>query len=178
MTLLMALSTIAKSQAKPTENTMARCIQLLDYLVTHADTKIRFYASDMIMNIHSDASYLSGSKARSRACSHFFMGWKPVDGKPIKLNAVFYTNSIILKFVVASAAEAKLGALFHNCQDGITFRQTLANMGYPQPKTPVHCNNPTAVGIGNNTIKRQRLRSMEICNIFGLVIRWLRKCTR
>ena len=162
MTLLMALSTIAKSQAKPTENTMVQCIQLLDYLVTHADAKIRFYTSDMIMNIHSDASYLSESKARSRACSHFFMGWKPVDGKPIKLNGTFYTNSVILKFVVASAAEAELGALFHNCQDGIVFCQTLADMGHPQPKTPVHCNNVTAVGIGNNTIKRQQLRSIEM----------------
>jgi hypothetical protein len=35
-------------------------------------------------------------------------------------------------------------------------------MGHPQPKKPVHCNNATAVGIANNTIKRQRLRSMEM----------------
>ena len=73
-----------------------------------------------------------------------------------------HTNSVILKFVVASAAEAELGALFHNCQDGIIFRQTLTDMGHPQPKTPVHCDNATAVGIGNNTIKRQRSRSMEM----------------
>jgi hypothetical protein len=63
MTVLMALSTIAMSQAKPTENAMECCIQLLNYLATHANAKIRFYASDMIMNIHSDASYLSESKA-------------------------------------------------------------------------------------------------------------------
>jgi hypothetical protein len=65
MTVLMALSTIAMSQAKPTENTMEICIQLMDYLATHADAKNRFYASDMVMNIHSDALYLSESKARS-----------------------------------------------------------------------------------------------------------------
>ncbi len=40
MTVLMALSTIAISQAKHTKNTMARCIQLLDYLVTHSDATI------------------------------------------------------------------------------------------------------------------------------------------
>ncbi len=162
MTVLMALSTIAMSQAKPTENTMKRYIQLLNYLATHADAKIRFYASNMIMNIHSDASYLSESKAQSRACGHFFLGWKPINGEPIKLNGAFYTNSVILKFVVASAAEAKLGALFHSCHDGIVFCQTLADMEHPQPKTPVHCNNATAVGIGNNTIKRQCSRSMEM----------------
>jgi hypothetical protein len=35
-------------------------------------------------------------------------------------------------------------------------------MGHLQPKTPVHCNNATAVGIANNTIKRQHSWSMEM----------------
>ncbi len=35
-------------------------------------------------------------------------------------------------------------------------------MGHPQPKTPVHCDNATAVGIANNTIKQQHLRAMEM----------------
>jgi hypothetical protein len=35
-------------------------------------------------------------------------------------------------------------------------------MGHLQPKTPVHWDNATAVGIANNTIKRQRLRAMEM----------------
>jgi hypothetical protein len=157
MMVLMGLSTIAMSKEHPTKNTRTHCLQLLDYLATHADAKIRFYALDMIMNIYLDAFYLSKSKAHSRACSHFFMGWKLVDNQPIKLNGAFYTNSVILKFVEASAAEDELGTLFHNCQDGIIFRQTLSNMGHTQPKTPAHCNNAMAVGIGNNTIKCQRL---------------------
>ena len=103
MTVLMALSTIAMLQAHPAKHMMAHCVQMLDYLATHADAKIIFYASDMIMNIHSDVSYLSESKARSRACGHFFMGWAPVDGQPIKLNGAFYTNSVILKFCCVSS---------------------------------------------------------------------------
>ena len=39
---------------------------------------------------------------------------------------------------------------------------TLTNMGHPQPQAPVHCDNATAVGIANNTIKRQRSRSKEM----------------
>ena len=35
-------------------------------------------------------------------------------------------------------------------------------MGHPQPKTPIHCDNATTVGIANNSIKRQRSRSMEM----------------
>jgi hypothetical protein len=116
--------------------------------------KIRFHASDMILNINFGASYLSETGARSRACRNFFMGWMPKDNKPIQLKGAFHANSRIMRFVVASAAEAKLGALFHNCQTGITFQQTLNNLGHHQPKTPVHCNNATAVGIANNLVKR------------------------
>jgi hypothetical protein len=134
----------------------------LDYLATHPDATIRYRASDMIMNVHSDASYLSESDARSRACGHFFMGWSPDDGDPIKLNGAFFTLCAILRFVVASAAEAELGALFLNCKEGMIFRMTLEELGHPQPRTPVHCDNATAVGIANNTVKRQRSRSMEM----------------
>ena len=162
MTVLMVLSTIAISQVKPTENTMARCIQLLDYLATHSDATIRFYASDMVMNIHSDASYLSEANAHSRACGHFSMGWRADPTKPIKLNGAFFTLCAILRFVVASTAEAELGALFLNCKQATLFRVTLEEMGHPPPPTHVHCDNSTAVGIANNTVKRQRSRSMEM----------------
>jgi hypothetical protein len=82
---------------------------------------VRYHASNMIMNIHSDALYLSKTKAGSRACGHFFMGWMPKNREPIKFNGAFYVNTTILRFVVASAAEVELGALFHNYQDGIIF---------------------------------------------------------
>ena len=121
MTVLMALSTIASEQTKGTEQTMEKALQVLDYLATHPDATIRFRATDMIMNIHSDASYLSAPNSRSRACGHFFLGWLPVDGEPIHLNGVFHTLCSILRFVVASATEAELGALFLNCQEGMIF---------------------------------------------------------
>jgi hypothetical protein len=49
------------------------------------------------------------------------MGWSPKDGDPIKLNGAFFTLCTILRFVVASAAEAELGALFLNFKEGIIF---------------------------------------------------------
>jgi hypothetical protein len=72
MTVLMALSSIAVEKKKATEQTMKRCTQLLDYLAGHADVKVRFHASDMIMNIHLDAPYLLEENAQSRACGNFF----------------------------------------------------------------------------------------------------------
>jgi hypothetical protein len=104
------------------------------------------------MNVHSDASYLSESDTRRRVCGHFFMGWSPKDGNPIKLNGAFFTLCAIVWFVVASAVEAELGTLFLNCKEGIIFCLTLKELGHPQPKTPVHCDNATNVGIANNTV--------------------------
>ena len=86
----------------------------------------------------------------------------PTNNAPICLNGAFHVSTTILQFVVALAAEAELGALYHNCQTGIVFQLTLSNMGHLQPQSPVHCDNATAVGIANNTIKRQRVRSMEM----------------
>jgi hypothetical protein len=121
ITVLMALSSIASKQTRGTMNTMAKAKQLLDYLATHPDATIRFRASDMILNVHSDTSYLSELNAHSCACSHFFMGWSPKDGDPIKLNGAFFTLFTILRFVVASAAKAELSSLFLNCKEGIIF---------------------------------------------------------
>jgi hypothetical protein len=42
------------------------------------------------------------------------------------------------------------------------FQLTLEDLGHPQPKTPIHCDNATDVGIANNTIKRQQLQAMEM----------------
>jgi hypothetical protein len=67
-----------------------------------------------------------------------------------------------MSFFVAFTAKAELGALYYDCQMGIIFQLTLVKMGHPQPKNPVHCDNTTAVGIANNTIKRQQSRSMEM----------------
>jgi hypothetical protein len=70
MMVLMALSTIASEQTKGTARTLEKAYQVLDYLATHPNAVVRFRASEMVINIHSDASYLSEPKARSRACGH------------------------------------------------------------------------------------------------------------
>jgi hypothetical protein len=108
----MALSEIASQQAAPTENTMERVNQFLDYMWTHPDVIIWYRASDMILNVHSDASYLSALKGCSHAGGYFFLHSIPQDEDPIKLNGAIHITCTILKLVAASAAEAELGALF------------------------------------------------------------------
>ncbi|MGL5936068.1 MAG: reverse transcriptase domain-containing protein, partial [Cetobacterium sp.] len=65
-TMLTALGTLASAQSAGTERTMDALTQLLDYAATHPNAKVRYHASDMILYVHSDASYLSEPKARSR----------------------------------------------------------------------------------------------------------------
>jgi hypothetical protein len=119
--VLMALSTISRKQTNGTENTMLKTKQLLDYLATHPAATVRFHASNIVLNIHSDASYLLAANTHSCACRHFFMGWHPDPSKPIKLSGAFFTLCAILHFVVPSAAKAKLGALFLNCKQETIF---------------------------------------------------------
>jgi hypothetical protein len=75
-TVLMPLNDIATEQTKATEKTQAATNQLLDYLATQPDANIRNHASDMILHIHSNASYLSVSNARIRLGGLFFCGEK------------------------------------------------------------------------------------------------------
>ena len=131
-------------------------------MATHPDAIIRFYKLDMILQIHSDASYLTAPKSRSRAGGHFFLGSLPIDNEPIKLNGAIHSLCTILRFVASSPAEAELGALFLNAREAKILRITLHELGHPQPPTPIHVDNTTVTGIVNNTIKRQRSRSMEM----------------
>ena len=141
---------------------MQRVKQFLDYMWTHPDAEIEFRASDMILNVHSDGSYLSAPKARSRAGGYYFLGSIPRDNEPIFLNGAFYVLCTIFKLVAASAAEAELGALFLNSKQAKIIRIMLEELGHPQPPTPIHIDNSTTAGIVNNTIKKQKSRSMEM----------------
>jgi hypothetical protein len=105
-TVTMPLNDIATEQTKDTEKTQAATDQLLDYVATHPDATIRYHASDMILNIHSDASYLSVSNARSRLGGLFFCGDKPT--KEDTLNGSILNVSSVTKNVFASAAESEL----------------------------------------------------------------------
>ncbi len=153
--LLMMLSTIAHEQTKATETTNLSVNQMLDYCKTHPNGKICFCASDMVLNIHSDASYLNAPEARSRIGGHYFLVWIPCDNIPIKLNGAIHVISTILKFVAASTTEAELGALFVNAKEGRVIRLILQELGHSQPPTPIHCDNSTAAETANNTVKCQ-----------------------
>ena len=85
-TVLTALSSVAGDQANATEQTEYQSQQLFGYLTMHPRATIRYYASDMILKIHSDASYLSEVYTRSRTAGNVFLGSVPSKYEPIPLN--------------------------------------------------------------------------------------------
>ena len=77
--MLTVLGSIAAQQSKGTEKTYTNNLWLLNYAATHPNAKICYTASNMILYIHSDASYLSEHRACSRAGGHYFLGDKCPD---------------------------------------------------------------------------------------------------
>jgi hypothetical protein len=164
-TMLVCLGTLAAAQTKGTAATTQACTQLLNYAATHPDAVIRYTASDMILKLHSDASYLSEPEARSRVGGFHYLGNnQPIiaGDPPEPPNGAILVVSSIMKMVVASAAEAELGALFFNGQEATTLRTTLLELGHPQPATPMQTDNVTAAGIANNTVKQRRSKAVDM----------------
>ena len=161
-TMLVALGTIAAQQYIATHTTSKYVNRLLDYCCTHPNAKVCYHASDMILHIHSDASYKSEAKARSQAGGHFYLG-NTVSIRPTMINNVaILKTSTTMRNVMASASEAECGSLFNNTKAAVSLRTTLHKMGHPQPPTPVEVDNSTAVGFANKQIKEQKSKSMDM----------------
>ena len=58
-TLACALSSTARRQMNCTTSVLNACHQLLDYVAMHLHVTIHYHAIKMILDVHSDASYLS-----------------------------------------------------------------------------------------------------------------------
>jgi hypothetical protein len=108
-TALVALGSIASAQATPTAQTMTLTKILLDYVAMQPDFILIYEKSDMVLAVHSDASYLSEAVARSREGGHFFMS-SNIKGPPD--NGAIINTSTIIKSVMSSAAKAELAGLY------------------------------------------------------------------
>jgi hypothetical protein len=156
----MPRNDIATEQTKAMEKTQAATNQMLYYLATHPDATIGYHASDMVLHIHSDASYLSVSNARISLGGLFFLGNKSPEQDA--LNGSILNVAAVIKNVVASAAESEVKACFHNAQSGAPLRVTLTELGHTQPPAPLRTDNSAAYGIVNDTIKQKRSKAMDM----------------
>jgi hypothetical protein len=157
--LLVRVGQLSSRQARPTENVRAAATFLLDHVGTYPDASVIIRASDMFLRVHSDASYLSEPRARSRAGGYHYLGWAD---DPVAINGAVHVHCSILDNVMSSAAEAEYGAAFLNASDACPLRRTLQDLGYPQGPTPIHVDNTCAVGLANDDIKERRTKSIDM----------------
>ena len=117
--MLTALGSIEDQQANPTDQTMQKVKQSLDYAASHPDAVLAYQASDMVLAGHSNTSYFSKIKARSRAGGYFFMSNNTTFPPN---NCAVFTISKIINTVMSLAVEYEMGALFINCKEAIPAR--------------------------------------------------------
>jgi hypothetical protein len=79
-----------------------------------------------------------------------------------RFNGAILFIAQIIKFVMTFGTESELAALFITAREIIPHCQTLINMGWPQPKSPIQTDNSTAVGITNKTIIPCRSKMMDM----------------
>ena len=131
-TITTALNEITLKQSKPTENMNEKIQMLLNYLSTYPNATIRFYESDMILYVDSDAAYLISEGAKSRIAGYFYCSNKSTTKPPSPpLNAHIHVECKLLRHVVTSAAEAETAGLFLNGQKVIEIKQMLHALGHP-----------------------------------------------
>jgi hypothetical protein len=154
--ILTVVHELGSVQASPSVQDMLKMERLLQYVSVHQLHGLRFHASNMQLQIQSDASYLSRTKARSVLGGFHYLGSTEY------INGPFFCTSKIISCIVTSAAEAELGAAFQNAQKGAQFRNTLIELGYPQQASTILVDNTVAEGLAKDTVNARRSKSMDV----------------
>jgi hypothetical protein len=178
-TMLKAVNSVGSAQANPTEAVKAAAIHLLHYGHTYPNASITYRASDMILSIDADASYLGETGARSRAASTFKFVTRD---NPDYENGLIECISTIIPTIVTGAAEAEYAGLFIAGQTGLAYRYTLQDLNCPQPDagTRITCDNLTSGKIAHRKWKQKRSKPMDMryhwvrdrCDLKDFYIEW------
>ena len=143
----------------------------MTYAATYPNAKLQFFASNMILHIDSDASYLVQDYARSRIVGYYilssYLQVAPTIPQPTP-NAPILVECKTLRSVVAStsAAEAGIetGRLFHNGQTIIHICRLLKVLGHDQPPTPLKADNSTVNVFVHRALQQKKSKSWDMKN--------------
>ena len=72
-TILPILNDISSQHTQPTEQIKETTQGLMDYVTTFPTAYIRYYTSDMVLYIDSNAAYLVAPKSRSRVAGYYHL---------------------------------------------------------------------------------------------------------
>lgn len=146
---------------------MKQMIQLPNYFSSQEDAVITYNASKMTLAAHSDARYLSEPNACSPAGSHFLLSHYAYI---LTNNGANVNSAHIIKHVMLSATEAKLGALYIMAQEAIYICTILDKMGHKQTPSPLQTDNSMANGVVNGEIQPRQTQAMN------MRFNWLKDC--
>ena len=167
-TFLTSISALAIDCGNMTTTELhVRQNQFLDFAATHPNAILTFRASDMHLWAHTDASYLSESKARSRCGGFYFLSSQPKlpinpDDPAPPINGPILTQSKIIDTVMSSAQEAETGAGFFNAQQIVLLRIALEELGHRQGPTPLQFDNKVATSILKDEVSQKRSKAMDM----------------
>ena len=148
----------ATEQAAPTTTTLKNTTQFLGCATTNDEAVLTYKASNMVLVVHNDASYLNKPQARSRAGGHFFMSHNTTF--PLNNGAIHNTAQVI-KAVMSLAAKAELGASYINTKFVAPIRHTLTEKGHPQLPMLIQTDNSTSWKIKKNLTPNCRKRTND-----------------
>ena len=120
---------------------------------------IWYKASDIILWIHADASYLSLSRARIQAGGSHYLS-NNSDNQPN--NGAINKIWKIMGNVIVSVVKAKIGSTYINDQDSAPLKTLLINMGHPQPSTNLQIDNKTTEAFSEVTLKHKWSKSIDM----------------
>ena len=159
--LLTSVSILATHQSNPTTETQKAMDDIQGYLKRWGKQTLRYYASDMILTVMSDASLgtekTKNGNHRSRGAYYMYLGTKD----PHIVNGPISIHTGILPGLPTSAAEAEIVNHFESGKATIYARKVLDDMGYAQPTTVIFTDNICSKEYTNDAIKGTKLRHID-----------------
>jgi hypothetical protein len=116
---------------------------------------------NIILLVHTDASYLSEPGGKSTAAGNFYSSY--CNDKDFN-NGAILTLSTIIKHVMSSASKAELTTLKYSCKLADPLQTTLEELGhFKLTPDPITTNNITAQGLTMGTMTPKSFKSLGQC---------------
>ena len=165
--ILPALTNISSEKPKATTNTEKQVANLLNYFASNSQAEIQYRAIGLQLAIHSDASYLSVTKSRSRDSGVHFLSIGPPDPDNTEdfmptTNGILLVVCKIMHNIMASEAEAEYGTIFVNTQTAVPILTTLSEMRWKHGPTTTQVENSTAVGIATKEFHQKKSKATDM----------------
>ena len=82
--MLIAINDICTNKPNLQKHALEKIERLLNYVATYQHVKLKFHASDIILQVDSDTAYLILPKARSTACWYTYIPYEDVQKRTIQ----------------------------------------------------------------------------------------------